>query len=467
MTDHEQQRDWRIVEDYFDVWLDDRADAAPDDVSQVGTPPGEVADDLSLSRLLSRTSRCAELIASVWPRLEHEPGLRSTITVSPELAKESGAFRPVSIAEGTLHWAAPVQLGRFLIEEEIGRGRFGIVYRARDPRLQRDVAIKVARPEVSSHPALTNRFLREAASVARLEHPGIVPVHEAGETDQCLYYVMPYCHGEDLARWLERNPGPVDQRLAAELIRQIAEATHYGHTQGIIHRDLKPANILLVSTVDRSAEAAAPFQARILDFGLSRSIDWDLHETRSSMILGTPLYMSPEQAQQNDAQVGPASDIFALGCILYELLVGDPPFLGSGFLEILERLRDCQPAALHERRPDVARPLEQICLKCLRLYPEDRYASVQELAGDLQRFLNDDPIQAQRASWFDHLRWWARKPQRIADAGRVLLVVNLVLALSTLVNTLAPMLATEGPLETFRVAELWRSHSPAMRSMLS
>jgi serine/threonine-protein kinase len=321
------------------------------------------------------------------------------------------------------------------------------------------VAIKIARPEVASRDDLKRRFLREAAAAARLDHPGIVPVHDAVEIDQHLFYIMPYCEGEDLAHWLGKTRAPVEQRVAAELIRQVAEATHYGHTQGIIHRDLKPANILLVPTV-ASTDVSGGYQARILDFGLSRSMEMELQDTRSSLIVGTPLYMSPEQATCGRRDVGAPTDIFALGSILYEILTGEPPFAADSLPEVIERLATCDPVSPRRRRPDVDPHLEQICLKCLRRYPEDRYASAQELADDLGRFLRGELIRARRATWFDKLRWWGRRPRRVAECGIAIFVGNFTLAVSMLLLSVGPIVDPDDSMTAMRISDLLRSLIP-------
>lgn len=450
-TEFERSEPLQIVEEYFNAWLDEQITApksSPRDKCQ--------QSDLAVSELIERTTRCADLVLTVWGgATAPEPcSDLSQVVQTAYQSTSSNGERVIERGDGLLADSAAFQLGRFSLHEEIGRGRFGIVYRAIDPRLQRDVAIKVARPEVARQMDLKNRFLREAVLAARLEHSGIVPVLEAGEANGCLFYVMPYLQGDNLAEWLHRQGGSIDHRLAADLVRQIAEATHYGHTQGIIHRDLKPENVLLVPVFRENSEDGCPLQPRILDFGLSRSSELELQDTRSSMILGTPLYMSPEQARQDPTEVGAASDIFALGAILYELLTGTPPFAAESFPGVIERLGTCQLVPARRLNAEVDSSLEMISAKCLRRSPEDRYCSAQELADDLQRYLDGGLIHAQHASLWDYVRWWARRPQRVAEAGVMLIAVNLVVAASMLLTALGPWIHPTGPFADLPLSEM-------------
>ena len=450
-----------IVEDYFDAWIEEQAGSpAPAEGArrQGAASNSDGADTGTLSAVFERTARCAELLQAAWPSQRATNtgpphGRRGALTTdfNGALSRSAGPRGAPDLG------GAPERIGRFVIEAEIGRGRFGVVYRAYDSRLQRDVALKIARPEVAGKPDLNDRFLREAAAVARLDHPGIVPVHEAGEADGYLFYIMPYCKGENLAEWLAGQQGPVDQRTAANIVRRVAEAVHYGHARGVVHRDLKPANIMLVPAEERDAverpsgkgntrtvtEPAGGLQPRVLDFGLSRSLEEELHDTRSSMIIGTPLYMSPEQARHPVGEVGVASDIFALGAILYELLTGVAPFAADTLPEIIERLKSCEPVPPGARRGDVDPRLETICLKCLRLYPEDRYDSAHELADDLRRFLSGEPIQARQVTWLDRARWWARSPLRIRDAGIVAVGLNTAVACTAPLNIASLLLGLD------------------------
>jgi serine/threonine protein kinase len=271
---------------------------------------------------------------------------------------------------------------------------------------------------------------------------------------------MPFCDGENLAQWLASQTGPVDQREAADIVRQVSEAIHAGHSKGIVHRDLKPANIMLTPQDSHTSAPLCRFQPQILDFGLSRSLESELQDTRSSMIIGTPLYMSPEQARQLSEEVGHASDVFALGAILYELLTGTPPFSAESFPGVIERLKECKPTPPSRVRRNVDSRLETICLKCLRLYPSDRYASARDLADDLERFLEGAPIRAHRATVVDHMRWWARKPQRAGDAGTVLIFMNVAVPLSMFASSLLPIFDPNSPIAVMSVADLLRSNAP-------
>lgn len=312
----------------------------------------------------------------------------------------------------------PAQLGRFLIRRELGRGGFGIVFLADDPTLNRPVALKVPRPEALARPDLRQRFLREARITAGLDHPNIVPVYETGEIGAVCYIASTYCPGVNLATWLKQRPGPMDPHAAARLIAAVTDAVQYAHTQGILHRDLKPSNILLVPVPEGSETLdGLAFVPRLTDFGLAKLKAAEEDATSSGVLLGTPPYMAPEQVEGRLERVGAASDVYALGVILFELLTGTMPFGGPSLLATLEHIRHGEPADLRRLNTCVPRDLETICLKCLHKDPERRYSSAAALADDLRRFLHHEPIEARRRGWADRLRTWSRRPERVRDAG--------------------------------------------------
>jgi WD40 repeat protein/tRNA A-37 threonylcarbamoyl transferase component Bud32 len=301
--------------------------------------------------------------------------------------------------------------GRFMIGRELGRGGFGVVFLAEDTLLKRPVALKLPRPETVADPSLRDRFLREARAAAGLQHPGIVPVYEAGEVGPVCYIAAAYCPGIDLARWLRANPGPVEPKLAASLSAALAEAVQHAHAHGILHRDLKPSNVLLESEPGPNGPRLVP---KLTDFGLARLLEADGEQTSSGVVLGTPLYMAPEQAEGRGDRVSAATDVYALGVILYELLTGLPPSRGTSLLQTLEQVRSAWPVPVRRLRAGVPRDLETVCLKCLHKEPHRRYASAAELAADLRRFLGGEPVRARPVGSAEIAWFWARRNPALA-----------------------------------------------------
>jgi WD40 repeat protein len=263
----------------------------------------------------------------------------------------------------------------------LGEGGMGVVYKARQNGLNRLVALKMIRGGALARPEDVNRFRAEAEAVARLQHPNIVQIFEIGERAGLPYFALEYVDGGCLDRKIAGRPQP--PRYAAALVQALARAVHAAHQQGVVHRDLKPANVLLTSR-------GTP---KITDFGLAK-LEEDRGQTRTGAIMGTPSYMAPEQASGNPRAVGPAVDVYALGAILYELLTGRPPFRGANPLETLEQVRRQDPVPPRRLQLDVPVDLETICLKCLAKEPPQRYASAEELADELRRFLGGEPIRA-------------------------------------------------------------------------
>jgi serine/threonine protein kinase len=287
--------------------------------------------------------------------------------------------------------------------EELGRGGMGVVYKARQPALDRLVALKMIRGGALAGPGQVARFRAEALAVARLRHPLIVHIYDVGEQDGCPFLAIEFVDGGSLAERLNGTPLPPDR--AAELVSTLARATDYAHRQGIVHRDLKPANVLL--TTDGTP--------KISDFGLAKRLDEAAGLTGSGELLGTPSYMAPEQAGGKAAAVGPAADVYALGAILYECLTGRPPFKAETALETLEQVRGRDPVSVRLLQPKVPRDLETICLKCLVKEPARRYPSGQALADDLSRFRAGTPIQARPIRvWERGTKWARRQPARAA-----------------------------------------------------
>ena len=265
----------------------------------------------------------------------------------------------------------PLQkLGDHHLLEVIGRGGMGIVYKAHHSKLNRVVAVKTIVTGKQSDAIASERFRREAEAAARLSHPGIVQVYEIGEQDGVLYFSMGFVQGLSLADYLRDST--LSPKRAAEVVAQIAAAVQYAHNAGIVHRDLKPANILL-------DENDCP---KIVDFGLAQMIDRD-GLTMTGATVGTPSYMSPEQAS-GLFPVGPVSDVYGLGAILYACLSGNPPFRGPSAVATLNMVMHDRPTPLHQLRSDIPKDLQTICEKCLEKYPASRYQSAEELVEELQ-----------------------------------------------------------------------------------
>ena len=275
------------------------------------------------------------------------------------------------------------------IGELLGRGGMGLVFRARQKVLKRQVALKIVVSGAHAGAAERTRFRTEAEAVARLYHPGIVQIYEVGEQAGCPYLALEFVSGGSLAQQLDG--GPMPPRRAAQLIRDLAGAVQHAHEQGIIHRDLKPANVLLTETG----------VAKIADFGIAKLIDVEQSLTQTGVVLGSPSYMAPEQAAGKVRVIGPATDIYALGAILYELLTGRPPFLGASMLETLDQVRTHDPAPPQTLQPKVPEDLATICLKCLEKQPADRYSSAAALAHDLDRFLRGEAVTVRKLSLWD------------------------------------------------------------------
>jgi tRNA A-37 threonylcarbamoyl transferase component Bud32 len=299
----------------------------------------------------------------------------------------------------------------YAIDCELGQGGMGVVYKARHLALKRTVALKMILVGRQARESDRARFRSEAEAVARLQHPNIVQIHEVGECNGVPFCALEFVEGGSLAQRLLK--GPLPAREAARLVQTLAEAMHLAHSRNVVHRDLKPANVLLTA-------AGVP---KVTDFGLAKQMDADSGQTETGAIMGTPSYMAPEQTRGKSKEISPAADVYALGAILYEGLTGQPPFAGASVLDTLEQVRTREPVPPRRLRPAVPRDLETVCLKCLRKEPEARYASAQELADDLGRFLRGEPVLARPLSWPVHLVKWARRRPAVAALLLTLLVL--------------------------------------------
>ncbi|HEY4312155.1 MAG TPA: serine/threonine-protein kinase [Pirellulales bacterium] len=289
----------------------------------------------------------------------------------------AGARRAVESSEPVLR-----QFADYELLEELGRGGMGVVYRARQISLNRIVALKMVLRGDMASPADLARFRTEAEAAARLDHPTIVPVYEVGDCDGQPYFTMKYVTGTTLARRL--TEGPLTAREAASLLAPVAQAIHYAHSRGVLHRDLKPSNILI------DAEG----RPHVSDFGLAKRVEAEMNLTLSGAILGTPAHMAPEQAAGTRGKLGPTSDVYSLGTILYQMLTGRPPFQAASPVDTVLLVLEQDPLPPRLINPRADRELEMIALKCLQKPQDLRYQSAKLLADDLEAFLADEPTAA-------------------------------------------------------------------------
>src|SRR5262245_6610933 len=329
--------------------------------------------------------------------------------------------RPESVPEPRLDETSPfvdtekiTQIGDYEVLGEIARGGMGVVYKARHRKLGRVVALKVTRAGHLASREEIKRFQAEAQAAAKLDHPNIVPIYEVGEVGDRQYFSMALVEGQSLSGRLAVS-GPLPPRVAAEVIRKVADAVQYAHGQRVIHRDLKPANILLDTFG----------QPRVTDFGLAKRSDADSSLTQAGQVMGTPSYMPPEQAEGKHHLVGPLADVYALGATLYCLLTGRPPFHAASPVDTLKQVLEREPVGLRRLNPAVDRDLDTICLKCLEKRTERRYQSAQALGEELQRFLDGRPILARPIGATGRAARWVRRYPAVTALTAVLVLVAL------------------------------------------
>lgn len=303
--------------------------------------------------------------------------------------------------------------GDYELLEEVGRGGQGVVFRARQKSLNRTVALKIIGLGQWAAETHLKRFRLEAKAAARLDHSGIVPIYEVGESDGSCYFSMKFIEGGQLDEVVKRQPMPI--RKAVELIAKVARIVHHAHDHSILHRDIKPGNILL----DKNGEP------HLTDFGLARLVEIDSTVTRTKDVMGTPSYMAPEQATGNKAKITNATDVYGLGAVLYQLLTGHPPFAGGTTYETIKLLLEIEPRQPRVLNPKIDRDLSTACLKCLEKDPNRRYSSALGLAEDLERWLKHEPILARHVGILTRSKKWVRR-----NPTGALLAVSLV-ALAT------------------------------------
>lgn len=405
-------------------------------------------DDTATQQRLRKLQGCLRLIETTRRR---SPDSLADLTLRDlgnelELSTSRPASTGDSIDDEWIESFHGKPLGRFRVERELGRGGYGAVFLATDLELDRQVAVKIPHPEALITAELRRRFFNEARAAAHLSHANIVPVFETGRAGAICFIAFAYCPGPTLEQWLRARREPVAVELAARIIATLAEAIQHAHGRGVLHRDLKPANVLIENVAADARDQEMPAneangresadqcfvrRLRIADFGLAKFLDSDSSHTRTLAIVGTPAYMSPEQAEARHAEIGPAADIYALGAMFYELLVGRAPFGKDSHLATLEAVRTEEPVRPRRIRQDVPRDLEAVCLKCLEKAPARRYANGSELAADLQRFLAGEPVRARRARTWERTARWCRRNPLVALLASTVSALLLVMAIGS------------------------------------
>src|SRR5262249_24367222 len=345
--------------------------------------PGDSNSRTESPSELSKTGRFEESEGSSSPSqavtADHSPNAHSPN--SPTLTSPgTELFGASEAGDRVLGAPGSMAIQGYEILGELGRGGMGVVYKARQIKADRLVALKLMLHAGHAGSKGVELFRLEIQAIDRLQHPNTVQLYEVGESGGLPYFTLEFVPGGTLSKKIHESLLPAADIAALMVI--LARAISYAHRAGVIHRDLKPGNVLL----------AADGSPKIADFGLARKLEDDTHLTHTGAVVGTPSYMAPEQASGQTSAIGPAADIYALGAILYELLTGRPPFLGPTVLDIFDQVRNAEPLPPSALQRRVPRDLETICLKCLQKDPAKRYASADELADDLERFQRGEPI---------------------------------------------------------------------------
>ena len=321
----------------------------------------------------------------------------------------------------------PCNFGDYRLIEEVERGGMGVVYRAEQISLGRQVAVKMILKDQLASESERQRFFAEARATARLQHTGIVPVYDVGEIDGRPYFAMQYIQGRTLQELI--NTHSIDERQSVRVVAMIAQAVDFAHQNGILHRDIKPSNIL----VDSNGIA------RLTDFGLAKHTDAGESLTRTGVVLGTPSYMSPEQASGRMGNISPASDVYSLGSVLYHALTGRPPFVGKTTMDMLLQVMEQDPPNPRLLNPKIDRDLEMVLVRCLQKPPDLRYPSAAKLASDLNAYLKDEPISARSGQFAQVVARWFRETHHapvLENWGLLWMWHSLVLVIASVLTEL-------------------------------
>ena len=362
--------------------------------------------------------------------------------VLPDGSRSAAGNTPLPPLSAPAPGGTQPRIGRFELRRQLGKGGCGIVFLAYDPKLEREVALKIPRPEMLLSQDARKRLVREALAAAEFDHPNLVPVYETGEIGPVCFIATAFCPGQTLGEWLDRQSFPIPVRQTARVIATVAEAVQHAHDRGVLHRDLKPNNVILQATKEDPEQTEPPpgscvlrgdcFIPRVVDFGLAKLIErGGPSETTTRQILGTPKYMAPEQAQARHDDVGPAADVYALGVILYEMLAGRAPFDGATDVEVLRQAIDGYLVQPRHIRPEIPRDLEAICLKAMDRVPGKRYRTAIDLADDLRRFLDDKPTIARPLKWSGRAARWLRRNDQAVAVVVLAVVASLLLVIGS------------------------------------
>ena len=352
-------------------------------------------EKVELSVVCAQHPQFARDLQSIWGMVLVTDAVGSMEAKCIELTQIPSGFG--SSDNNAWRLSLPCQFGDYQLLEEVGRGGMGVVYRADQISLHRTVAVKMILKDTLASQMERDRFFAEARATAQLQHPGIVPVYDVGEIDGRPYFAMQYIQGRTMQDCI--NSGSLDERQSVRILEAIARAVHFAHENGVLHRDLKPSNIL----IDELGHA------RLTDFGLAKQTDAGESLTRTGVVLGTPSYMSPEQASGKMGPISPASDVYSLGSVLYHALTGRPPFVAKTTMEMLLQVLEQDPPSPRLLNPKIDRDLEMILIRCLQKPQDLRYWSAESLADDLLAYLRDEPISARSGQFAQVVARWFRE----------------------------------------------------------
>lgn len=359
----------------------------------------QAGEELDFESICLEHSEYSEELREIWGTLVITDAVAAGVREAPSQTSSfpsDGSWPQPAIP------TLPFVIGDYRLEELIGQGGMGVVYRAYQTSLKRTVAVKMIGGQRPEREENRKRFFAEAEANARLEHSGIVPVYEVQEWQGHPFFSMQYIQGQTLSQKLKS--GPVTQRRAVEILICVCRAIGFAHQNGVLHRDIKPSNILL----DEQD------QVRIMDFGLAKFADSGDSLTRTGAVVGTPSYMSPEQASGHGNLVGPASDIYSLGAVLYHLLTGRPPFIAESPMQLAIQILEHEPPPPRLLEPTIDRDLEMIVQRTIQKPPDLRYESADDLADELERFLRNEPIRAQGGTLAQVAARWFRETHHAA-----------------------------------------------------